>query len=118
MITELSTGALREPVASRATAFACLLGLGREVSSDGDDGSVSCRGVVEGDSCPFRLVGTPFFERAAGAGAGSAAIRLGETFDPVFFGRAHVVVRAAIRVKRCPGIVVRGTLASPMPRFY
>jgi hypothetical protein len=57
MSTDFSTGASHEPVASCATAFACLLRLSSQVCSDGEGGSVSCRGVVEGDSLPLsRLV--------------------------------------------------------------
>jgi protein involved in polysaccharide export with SLBB domain len=39
-----------------------------------------------GDATAARL----FYERAAGAGGGLAALRLGETFDPVFLGRARL----------------------------
>jgi TPR repeat protein len=38
-----------------------------------------------GDITSARL----FYERAADAGAGLAAVRLGETFDPAFLDRAH-----------------------------
>jgi TPR repeat protein len=31
-----------------------------------------------------------FYQRAADAGAGLAAVRLGETFDPAFLDRAHL----------------------------
>ena len=56
MSTDFSSGASHEPVASCATAFACLLRLRSRVS-DGEGGSASCRGVVEGDSLPLsRLV--------------------------------------------------------------
>ncbi len=57
MITDFSTGASHEPVASCATAFACLLRLGGHAGSDGKGGAVSCHGIVEGDSLPLsRLV--------------------------------------------------------------
>jgi hypothetical protein len=57
MSTDFSTGASHEPVASCATAFACLLRLSSQLCSDGEGGSVYCRGVVEGDSLPLsRLV--------------------------------------------------------------
>ena len=39
-----------------------------------------------GDVASARL----FYERAADAGGGVAAIRLGETFDPLFLGRVHL----------------------------
>jgi hypothetical protein len=39
-----------------------------------------------GDVVSARL----FYERAADAGGGVAAIRLGETFDPVFLDRVHL----------------------------
>ena len=39
-----------------------------------------------GDVASARL----FYERAAGAGGGLAAIRLGETFDPLFLDRVHL----------------------------
>ena len=39
-----------------------------------------------GDIASARL----FYERAADAGGGVAAIRLGETFDPLFLGRVHL----------------------------
>jgi len=39
-----------------------------------------------GDLASARL----FYERAADAGGGVAAIRLGETFDPLFLGRVHL----------------------------
>jgi TPR repeat protein len=39
-----------------------------------------------GDVVSARL----FYERAADAGGGVAAIRLGETFDPLFLNRAHL----------------------------
>ena len=56
MSTDFSSGASHEPVASCATAFACLLRLRSRVS-DGERGSASCRGLVEGDSLPLsRLV--------------------------------------------------------------
>jgi hypothetical protein len=38
-----------------------------------------------GDVASARL----FYERAADAGGGLAAIRLGETFDPLFLDRVH-----------------------------
>jgi len=38
-----------------------------------------------GDVTSARL----FYQRAADAGAGLAAVRLGETFDPAFLDRAH-----------------------------
>jgi TPR repeat protein len=38
-----------------------------------------------GDITSARL----FYQRAADAGAGLAAVRLGETFDPAFLDRAH-----------------------------
>lgn len=57
MSTDFSTGASHGPVASCASAFACLLKLSSQVCSDGEGSSVSCRGVVEGDSLPLsRLV--------------------------------------------------------------
>jgi TPR repeat protein len=40
----------------------------------------------KGDLAAARL----FYERAADAGDGRAAIRLGETFDPVFLDRAQL----------------------------
>ena len=39
-----------------------------------------------GDIASARL----FYERAADAGGGLAAVRLGETFDPVFLDRIHL----------------------------
>jgi TPR repeat protein len=39
-----------------------------------------------GDVSSARL----FYERAANAGEGLAAVRLGETFDPAFLERAHL----------------------------
>ena len=39
-----------------------------------------------GDVASARL----FYERAAGAGGGLAATRLGETFDPLFLDRIHL----------------------------
>jgi hypothetical protein len=39
-----------------------------------------------GDVASARL----FYERAADAGGGLAAIRLGETFDPLFLDRVHL----------------------------
>jgi hypothetical protein len=39
-----------------------------------------------GDVTSARL----FYERAADAGGGLAAIRLGETFDPLFLDRVHL----------------------------
>jgi TPR repeat protein len=39
-----------------------------------------------GDVTSARL----FYERAADGGAGLAAIRLGETYDPVFLDRVHL----------------------------
>jgi len=44
------------------------------------------RFLSEGDIASARL----FYERAADAGDGSAALRLGATFDPGFLGRAGV----------------------------
>src|SRR5437763_11543601 len=56
MSTDFSAGASHGPVASCATAFACLLRLSSQVS-DGEGGSVSCRGVVEGNRLPVsRLI--------------------------------------------------------------
>jgi hypothetical protein len=56
MIADLSTGASHPPIASCATAFACLLRLSRQACSNGQGGAV-CRGVVDGDSLPLsRLV--------------------------------------------------------------
>jgi TPR repeat protein len=40
----------------------------------------------KGDLAAARL----FYERAADAGEGRAALRLGETFDPVFLDRARL----------------------------
>jgi len=40
----------------------------------------------KGDLAAARL----FYERAANAGDGQAAVRLGETFDPVFLDHAHL----------------------------
>jgi TPR repeat protein len=39
-----------------------------------------------GDVASARL----FYERAADGGAGLAAVRLGETYDPVFLDRVHL----------------------------
>ena len=56
MIADLSTGASHPPIASCATAFACLLRLSRQACSNGQGGAVCC-GVVDGDSLPLsRLV--------------------------------------------------------------
>ena len=43
----------------------------------------------KGDLAAARLL----YERAADAGDGQAALRLGETFDPVFLDQAHLSVR-------------------------
>jgi TPR repeat protein len=40
-----------------------------------------------GDVTSARL----FYQRAADAGGGLAAIRLGETFDPLFLDRVHLI---------------------------
>jgi TPR repeat protein len=42
--------------------------------------------VVKGDIASARL----FYERAAEAGDGQAALRLGESYDPAFLARAHL----------------------------
>ncbi len=57
MTTDLSTGASHEPVASCATAFACLLRLGTQASAKRERSVVRCRRIVDGDSLPLsRLV--------------------------------------------------------------
>src|SRR5437868_5798570 len=56
MSTDFSIGASHGPVASCATAFACLLRLSSQVGSDGEGSSVCCRGIVEGDSLPLSRI--------------------------------------------------------------
>jgi protein involved in polysaccharide export with SLBB domain len=57
--------------------------------SDTERAALLARGdalLSTGDATSARL----FYERAAAAGDGLAALRLGETFDPVFLGRARL----------------------------
>jgi TPR repeat protein len=42
--------------------------------------------IAKGDVASARL----FYERAAEAGDGEAALRLGESYDPAFLARAHL----------------------------
>ncbi|MBV8089394.1 MAG: hypothetical protein JO139_07425 [Alphaproteobacteria bacterium] len=58
---------------SRAAELAALLARGDVLFSKGD-----------------LLAARLFYERAAEGGNGQAALKLGETFDPVFLGRAHL----------------------------
>jgi hypothetical protein len=57
--------------------------------SDADAAALLARGDVlfsKGDIVAARL----FYERAAYAGEGQAALKLGETFDPVFLDQARL----------------------------
>ena len=58
---------------SRAPELAALLARGDVLFSKGD-----------------LLAARLFYERAADGGNGQAALRLGETFDPVFLDQAHL----------------------------
>ena len=51
------------------------------------------------------------YERAAEAGEAGAAVRLGETFDPIFLDKAHLREGRADSGMACSGIVVRATSA-------
>ena len=58
-------------------------------ASAGELAALLARGDVlftKGDLLAARL----FYERAADGGDGQAAFKLGETFDPIFLGRAHL----------------------------
>jgi hypothetical protein len=69
------------PVSPAATALAATPGLSNtEMTELRDHGDALLR---NGDVASARL----FYERAAGAGDGRAALRLGATFDPEFLGR-------------------------------
>ena len=70
--------------------------------------------LSSGDITSARL----FYQRAADAGAGLAAVRLERPSTRLFSIVLVSGVRAAIRVKPSPGIVEPRTLASPTLRFY
>jgi hypothetical protein len=74
---------------SGATPAAPTTGLTETRLSDADAAALLARGDVlfsKGDIVAARL----FYERAAYAGEGQAALRLGETFDPVFLDQARL----------------------------
>jgi TPR repeat protein len=80
MQTSRSTPAVPDPLPTQlrlpATEITTLLARGDALFAQGDISSA-------------RL----FYERAADAGEGRAALRLGKTFDPVFLDFAHLRVR-------------------------
>jgi Peptidase C39 family len=74
---------------SAATPAAPATGLTETRVSAADTAALLARGDMlfsKGDLAAARL----FYERAADAGEGRAALRLGETFDPVFLDRARL----------------------------
>ncbi len=74
---------------SAATPAAPTTGLTETRLSAADTAALLARGDVlfsKGDVAAARL----FYERAADAGEGQAALRLGETFDPVFLDQARL----------------------------
>lgn len=90
MITDLATGASHAPVASCATAFACLLRLSRQACSNGQGGAV-CRGVVDGDTLPLsRLIefaGELALKRSMPGVIGKVCRRSGSNTQYSFFSK-------------------------------
>jgi Sel1 repeat len=76
------------PVLERPAAMAVAPPVSAEPISDAQRQALLSRGdsfFSAGDLTSARL----FYQRAADAGDGTAALRLGETFDAAFLGRAH-----------------------------
>jgi hypothetical protein len=80
------------PSAAPAPAVSAVAGGSVAPSSSADTSILLARGdslLAAGDIVSSRL----FYERAASAGNGEAALRLGATYDPAFLGRIRALVK-------------------------